>query len=175
MGTPPQILLSVIVVAAILYGASVLFRTLAERSKVTRDLMRTLDEKLDRLEKDIQRIKQIAEDSELSETERRNHVRARTFDTARELPIPFLRNIPPGTILPMISRSLEAPEAVIETSEFEYKHQRVDETEASPLGRGVHGFSRRSASEDWSPYAFFANDIQARTSGGTDHLRRKLK
>ena len=75
----------------------------------------------------------------------------------------------------MISRSLEAPPDSVETGEFEYKHQRVDETEASPLGRGVHGSSRRSSSEEWSPYAFFANDVQARTSGGTDHLRRRLK
>ena len=99
----------------------------------------------------------------------------RIFDAARELPLPFLRNIPAGTVLPMISRTLGAPADSADIEEFEYKHERVDESETSPLGRGVHGSSRRSASDAWSPYAFFANDVQARTSDGSHHLRRRLK
>ena len=102
-------------------------------------------------------------------------LKTRAFESARELPLPFLRNIPPETVLPMISRSPIAPAESADIEEFEYKHERVDEQEASSLGRGVHGSSRRSASDTWTPYAFFANDVQARTSAGNLHLRRRLK
>ena len=175
MVSPPQILLSVLVVAALLYGASVLFRSLGDRFKAAAEWRTALDERLDRLEKDLKRVKQIAEDSELSDAERKQHLKARAFDAARELPLPFLRNIPAGSVLPMISRSLSTPTDATDVEEFEYKHERVDEGETSPLGRGVHGSSRRSPSDAWSPYAFFANDVQARTSAGSHHLRRRLK
>jgi hypothetical protein len=175
MVSAPQILLSVIVVAALLYGASVFFSSLGDRFKAAAEWRNALDERLDRLEKDLKRIKEIAEDSELSEAERKQLLKTRAFDSARDLPLPFLRNIPAGTALPMISRSLGAPTDSVEIEEFEYKHERVDESETSPLGRGVHGSSRRSASDAWSVYAFFANDVQARTSTGSQHLRRRLK
>lgn len=175
MISAPQILLSVIVVAALLYGVSILFRSLGDRFKAGAEWRGALDERLDRLEKDIKRIKQIAEDSELSEAERKHLLKTRAFDSARDLPLPFIRNIPVGTILPMISRAMAAPENIAEIEEFEYKHERVDDSEASALGRGIHGASRRSASDSWSPYAFFANDAQARTMDGSHHLRRRLK
>jgi hypothetical protein len=173
--SPQQILLSVLVVAALLYGLSVFFRSIGDRFKAAAEWRSALDERLDRLEKDLKRVKEIAEDSELSETERKRHLKTRAFDSARELPIPFLRNIPAETVLPMISRSLNAPADSEDIEEFEYKHERVDEHEASSLGRGVHGSSRRSASDAWISYAFFANDLQARTSAGNLHLRRRLK
>lgn len=175
MVSPPQILLSVLVVAALLYGLSVLFRSLGDRFKAAVEWRQTIDGRLDGLERDIKRIKEIAEDSELSEAERKRHLKTRAFEAARELPLPFLRNIAAGTVLPMITRSLEAPAESADIEEFEYQHGRVDEGETSPLGRGVHGSSRRSASDAWSPYAFFANDVQARTSTGSHHLRRQLK
>jgi hypothetical protein len=175
MVSPQQILLSVLVVAALLYGASVLFRSLADRFKAAAEWRNTLDERLDRLEKDLKRVKEIAEDSELTDTERKLHLKTRAFDSARELPLPFLRNIPAGSVLPMISRLIGAPADSPDIEEFEYRHEGVDESETTPLGRGVHGDSRRSASDAWSPYAFFANDIQARTSPGSHHLRRRLK
>lgn len=175
MVSPQEILLSVIVVAALLYGVSVVFRSLGDRFKAATEWRQTLDERLDRLEKDLKRVKEIAEDSELSEAERRQRLKTRAFEAARELPLPFLRNLPAGTILPMISRSLGAPAASADIEEFEYKPERVDESETSQFGRGVHGSSRRSASDAWSPYAFFANDVQARTSTGSHHLRRRLK
>jgi hypothetical protein len=175
MVSPQQILLSVLVVAALLYGASVLLRSLGDRFKAAAEWRNTLDERLDRLEMDLKRVKEIAEDSELTDAERTLHLKTRAFDSARELPLPFLRNIPAGTVLPMISRSQSAPADSSDIQEFEYKHERVDESEKSPLGRGVHGSSRRSESDAWSPYAFFANDIQARTTAGTHHLRRRLK
>jgi hypothetical protein len=173
--SPQEILLSVVVVAALLYGVSVLFRSLGDRFKATTEWRHSIDERLDRLEKDLKRVKEIAEDSELSEAERRQRLKTRAFDGARELPLPFLRNLPAGTILPMISRSLGAPADSADIEESEYKHERVDESETSQLGRGVHGSSRRSASDAWSSYAFFANDAQARTSTGSHHLRRRLK
>lgn len=175
MVSPQEILLSVIVVAALLYGLSVLFRSMGDRFKAAAEWRHALDERLDRLEKDLKRVKEIAEDSELSEAERKRHLKTRAFDSARELPLPFLRNIPAGSVLALISRSLTTPADSADIEEFEYKHQRVDEGESSPLGRGVHGSSRHSASEAWSPYAFFANDVQARTSSGSHHLRRRLK
>ncbi|HEV2063868.1 MAG TPA: hypothetical protein VGS00_04910 [Thermoanaerobaculia bacterium] len=175
MVSPQEILLSVIVVAALLYGVSVVFRSLGDRFKAATEWRHSLDERLDRLEKDLKRVKEVAEDSELSEAERRQRLKRRAFDNARELPLPFLRNLPTGTILPMISRSLGAPADSADIEEFEYKHERVDESESSQFGRGVHGSSRRSGSDAWSSYAFFANDVQARTSTGSHHLRRRLK
>lgn len=176
MGAPVQILLSVIAVAAVLYGVSVVFRSLYDRYVAAHDLLRSLDEKLDRMDKDIKRVKEIAEDSELPESERRYRVKTRAFDGARELPLPYLRNLPAGTILPMISRSREArADSVAVIALFDYKHERVDEGGTSQYGRGVYGSSRRSASDAWSPYMFFANDVHASTPGGSDHLRRRLK
>lgn len=175
MVSPQQILLSVIVVAALLYGLSVLFRNLGDRFKAASEWRQTIDGRLDLIEKDIKRIKEIAEDSELTETERKLHLKTRAFESARELPLPFLRNIPTGTVLPMICRSLSAPAESPDFEEFDYRHDRVDDGESSPLGRGVHGSSRRSASDAWGSYSFFANDVQARTAAGTAHLRRRLK
>jgi hypothetical protein len=175
MISPQEILLSVLVFAALLYGVSVVFRSVGDRFKAAAEWRQTIDGRLDGLEKNIKRIKEIAEDSELSEAERKRHLKTRAFESARELPLPFLRNLPAGTVLPMIRRSFEAPAEAADIEEFEYRHERVDEGETSQLGRGVHGSSRGSASDAWSSYTFFANDVQARTSTGSHHLRRRLK
>ena len=177
MATPVQILLSVVVVAAVLYGASVLFRSLAERSAAARELVRSQDEKLDALAADLKRVKEVVEDLELPESERKQRARSRLFEAARELPMPFLRNLPAGTVLRMMSRSKDEPpeSAAAVFDEFEFRHERVGEDEASRPGKRIHGSSRRSGTEEWSPYTFLANDFQATTSNGALHLRRRVK
>ena len=177
MPAPLQILISVVVVAAVLYGASVLLRSLAERSAAARELLRSQEEKLDALAADLKRVKEVVEDLELPESERKQRAKSRIFEAARELPMPFLRNLPAGTVLKMISRTKgEPPESAAAVfDEFEYRHERVGEDEASLPGKRIHGSSRRSGAEEWSPYAFVANDFQAITSNGALHLRRRVK
>jgi hypothetical protein len=174
MPTPLQILISVVVVAAVLYGASVLFRSLAERSAAARELLRSQEEKLDALAADLKRVKEVVEDLELPESERKQRAKSRLFEAARELPMPFLRNLPAGTVLKMMSRSKDESAAAV-FDEFEYRHERVGEDEASLPGKRIHGSSRRSGTEEWSPYTFVANDFQATTSNGALHLRRRIK
>ena len=170
-----QILLSILVVAALLYGVSVVFHSIRDSFVAAGDLLRSLDEKLERVEKDLKRVKEVVEDLELPEDSRKQRTKTRAFEAARELPLPFLRNLPAGTILRLISRSRDDPPESAAIDEIEYRHERVEEGESSKIGRRIHGFSRRAVSDPWSPHTFFASDAQASSSSGSDHLRRRLK
>jgi hypothetical protein len=175
MSTPTEILLSVIGVAALFYAISVAFHSIRDHFVANRDLLRSLEEKLEKVERDLKRVREIAEDSEVPENERRHRTRTRAFEGARELSLPFLRNLPAGTTMQLISRPRDHPSETGAVDEFDYRHERVEEGETTKYGKRVQGFSRHSASEEWSPYTFFANDAQASASSGSEHLRRRLK
>jgi hypothetical protein len=173
--TTTGILLSIVGVAALFYAVSVAFHSIRDHFRTNRDLLRSLEEKLEKVERDLKKIREIVEDSELPESERRHRAETRAFEAAREVSLPFLRNLPAGTSMPLISRSRDPSSEPADIDEFEYRHERVEEGEATKYGRQVQGFSRRSAAEEWGPYTFFANDVQASTSNGSEHLRRRLK
>ena len=174
LSTATEILVSIAAVAALFLLISSLVSSIRNRYVAARDLLRSFDERLGQAQRDLKRIRAIAEDSELPENERRDRARARAFEDAREFNLPFLRNLPTGSTVRVISRPWQhASEAVV--LEFDYRHERVEEGAATRLGKRVHGSSRSSESDEWSPYMFFANDAQATTSSGSEQLRRRLR
>jgi len=77
-------------------------------------------------------------------------------------------------VLRLISCSYYLPSTDPFIDSFDYKHERIDESELTEEAVTVRGFRRASASEDeeWKPYSFLAREKDCLTNTRDGTIRR---
>ena len=96
----------------------------------------------------------------------------RRFKSAQAIALDDVRRWAQGDTMQLISKSYYYPAKEPDIVDFEYRHDRVETTERNHFGFEVHGYTRWSLTDEWTPYKFLANQEECTTSLCEGTIRR---
>lgn len=142
----------------------------AAEQRANRDAISALEERLETMEQMLSQIQNCLGDLPVSPEAKDR----RRFDAASPITATDVRKWALGETMHIITKSYYYPHDEPVFHDFEYKHERIDNTAQSMFGYEAHGFWRTSHGNEWEPYSFMAKEEECTTSSCAAIIRRLL-